>query len=547
MPTQIQAEQSTLSKDEGSFMTISREFWFGEKQSPRPGQSSQRPQPEQSQTTYTSRFFSKPNEAPFQYPPLSPLYYPVYQAPRAAAPLDLPELGLSGSHSSSGSSLALQSRASNVSHMHSSMGKSRSGLTGDPERQKIALQNMAQNWNECIRIAEVEFHEANREITRLENELHYAGEALDMAWQDVSERDSLIQESEARCKKLQDEVSCAENEVQRLHVEVKFLRLDLENSQKNATAIHDMYREDRARMNEAIAEQQHLFSRARDLYNETDKELQKERGSRTAEVKALEQALEYSQKEREELKSCTERHRAEAQKVNAGNETAYFEERPSEESLVSIRPQRAGPKYPDGLGDFATVDVHAQGERFRRKVVVASPVLEAPSPAPPPSVAQERARRREGAAPRPILRSTISSMQDIEPARALTDHNQYNRPVIAKVGSTAGGINQEAVEQIRSVFVQPGPKRQAWDLPTVKDFTTIEDFTKEISSDNKLDATLSKKHSITSVVKAEDADPVPKRIKSEESQNPPEHKAQKDVRTPKQHRVIKTDSRKQKV
>ncbi|KAF4970460.1 hypothetical protein FSARC_2538 [Fusarium sarcochroum] len=206
-----------------------------------------------------------------------------------------------------------QSRASNISKKRSTRRKSRPQPRSNPNRKKIAMQNVAEHWNECIQIAEAERDEANGVITRLEDEVHYAEKVLNETLQLVSEKESSIQESEARYKKLQEERSQAEKDTQRLQSEVESLRSDLAKSQKDASAIHEKYRKNRSKLNEAIAEQQDLYTRARNLFQETSEELRKEKDSRAADAKAVEQALEASHKKREELKSCIERYRAETE------------------------------------------------------------------------------------------------------------------------------------------------------------------------------------------------------------------------------------------
>jgi chromosome segregation ATPase len=172
------------------------------------------------------------------------------------------------------------------------------------------MQNVAQHWNECIQIAEAERHEAIQEIVRLEDKVNHTKEVLRKSMQVLTEKDSKIQESERRCHKLEKEGSLAEKERQKLYVELESLRSDLAKSQDHAKSMQERYRKNRAKLNEAIEEQQALFSRTRVLHQETNEELQKEKDRRAADAKAVEVALEASQKKREELKNCIEEYRA---------------------------------------------------------------------------------------------------------------------------------------------------------------------------------------------------------------------------------------------
>ncbi|KAM0418010.1 hypothetical protein ACHAPD_004360 [Fusarium lateritium] len=212
-----------------------------------------------------------------------------------------------------------QSRESNVSRKRSSRRKDRSRTTVDPERKKLAMQNVAQHWNECIQISEAERIEAAKEIARLEDEVHNAEEALEMSRQLISEKDAAIQELTDLHKSQEEEGSLVEKESQKLLNEVESLRSDLAKSHEDKEAIHEKYRKNRAKLNEAITEQQDLFNRSRARCDEIA-ELQKDKEKRDIDVKAVELALEASRKKREELKSCVEQYRAEteqeAQKKN---------------------------------------------------------------------------------------------------------------------------------------------------------------------------------------------------------------------------------------
>ena len=154
-----------------------------------------------------------------------------------------------------------------------------------------------------------------------------------------------------------------------------------------------------------------------------------------------------------------------------GTESAHFQEQRHEGLLTGCQTRGTAVEQSTSLNDLSTINVHVQGDRYRRKVVVTSPALEASLPAPPPSVAQEQQRRRDPTVPRPILRSTTASTQDAELVRAAVNHDQYNRPVMARTSSAAGGANPFMVEQIRSGLIPTKPRDQGWDFPTLEDFT----------------------------------------------------------------------------
>ncbi|PNP80864.1 hypothetical protein FNYG_05836 [Fusarium nygamai] len=206
------------------------------------------------------------------------------------------------------------SRSSNISRKRSAKQRVCPRPTFEPDRKKIAMQNVAEYWNECIQIAEAERQEALQEITILEDKLQHTQKALDESVQLISEKDSAIGDSKSRLDKLQEEGSQAEKETQRLQGEIESLRSDLIKSRDHEAATHEKYRKHRAKLNEAIKEQQDLFSRVRNLHKEANDELQKERDRREKEAKAVELALEDSHRKREELKSCIEKYRSESEK-----------------------------------------------------------------------------------------------------------------------------------------------------------------------------------------------------------------------------------------
>jgi chromosome segregation ATPase len=197
------------------------------------------------------------------------------------------------------------------------------------------MQNVAEYWNECIQIAEAERQEALQEITILEDKLQHTQKALEESVQLISEKDSAIGDLKSRLDKLQEEGSLAEKEIQRLQGEIDSLRSDLIKSRDHEAATHEKYRKHRAKLNEAIKEQQDLFSRVRNLHKEANDELQKERDRRETEAKAVELALEDSHRKREELKSYIEKYRSESeQKAKKRKITDYVVSQPEADCIA---------------------------------------------------------------------------------------------------------------------------------------------------------------------------------------------------------------------
>ncbi|PTD05157.1 hypothetical protein FCULG_00002136 [Fusarium culmorum] len=92
--SQIHVKRFSVPKEDVSISNISEGFSFGAKKPPRPGQFSERPKTEQSQTNETSKFFHSTSTVP-RIPPPNPPRPPSIRIPRPP-PLDLPEIGLVG-------------------------------------------------------------------------------------------------------------------------------------------------------------------------------------------------------------------------------------------------------------------------------------------------------------------------------------------------------------------------------------------------------------------------------------------------------------------
>jgi hypothetical protein len=155
-----------------------------------------------------------------------------------------------------------------------------------------------------------------------------------------------------------------------------------------------------------------------------------------------------------------------------------YSDRHGKPSTVEIS-GRATPGTSQVLGTSPTQDWE------RRRVVVQSPSGSIRSPSPPPSIEQERKRRRAGFETQSILRvSAISdatgssallgskSVVPEQPSRGLFDlmkgHSRYFRPITSTSPATLPTANSGIVEQIRAGLTQS--QNLSWSLPTLGDF-----------------------------------------------------------------------------
>ena len=165
-----------------------------------------------------------------------------------------------------------------------------------------------------MRIAEDERDDANWEIERLQREMRQQDEKLIKSLQLLFEKDVQFQATQAHCIELETQGAQVTTENQRLSGEVGSLRDQLGESKKRAASLGDKSRAYRAKLNEAIAEQQALFLRSRAFYQEAQQELQKENSSRAVNAQAIDKALETSRQKREEMKQCFEEFRVETER-----------------------------------------------------------------------------------------------------------------------------------------------------------------------------------------------------------------------------------------
>ena len=172
----------------------------------------------------------------------------------------------------------------------------------DPERKQTAMHQVAQYWNECMQIAADERDEANWEIEQLQNEINRQGKELKHTIELLSGKSTELQQIDARCKELEDKENQVKAKNQQLNDELTVLRDEISESKKRASTFGEKSRTYKAKLNEAIAEQQALFVRSRTLYQECQAELEKEKSSRVEYTLEVDKALEDSLRKREQLK-----------------------------------------------------------------------------------------------------------------------------------------------------------------------------------------------------------------------------------------------------
>ncbi|KAK5995138.1 hypothetical protein PT974_03533 [Cladobotryum mycophilum] len=208
--------------------------------------------------------------------------------------------------------LRSQSRASTIPKKKASAHKHRS--RPDPDRKMIAMNQVAEHWNECVRITEDETIQANLEIERLQEDLHFQGQQLQESRVTLDHINEELHNVESLYKKLQDDDSRVIGENKTLSNEIESLRNELSESKSRSETLADKYRTYKSRLSEAIREQKDLFISCRNQYQEMIGQLRKESERKIVDSEAVDKALDESRKKREEMKKCIGELRVQTQR-----------------------------------------------------------------------------------------------------------------------------------------------------------------------------------------------------------------------------------------
>ena len=184
------------------------------------------------------------------------------------------------------------------------------------------MHQVAQYWNECLRISEEEKLLADSEVERLQETLRVQDSKLDESRSMLRDKEGQIKRFQERCEGLEDQGQRASDDRKRLDAEAQSLRNQLSESQERATVLEEKYRTYRLKLNEAISEQQNLFRRSQTYYQDAMAELHREKEKHFTDSEAIEKALETSHKKREEIKNCMDEFRAESRRECQQSEPA---------------------------------------------------------------------------------------------------------------------------------------------------------------------------------------------------------------------------------
>lgn len=196
------------------------------------------------------------------------------------------------------------SRTSNISIKRSST--EHRCRNPDPERKKVLMHQVARYWNECIGLADEEKEQAKAEIDQLRFDLQQRQTQLHEAQQQLRRERENSQRMEDALKQVEQKNAEQSRETQHLTEELSSVREQLASSKEKAGIIKAKSRAYRAKLNEAILEQQRLFVQAKDFYSSSIQQLREENDKRDSQHRAVEEALANTGRKREQLKQCLE-------------------------------------------------------------------------------------------------------------------------------------------------------------------------------------------------------------------------------------------------
>lgn len=184
------------------------------------------------------------------------------------------------------------------------------------------MTHVSEYLNQCLEMNNYEFAEARSETQRLRGNIQHQETELEKSRALLDEKDAKLSETEKRYKALLEQDTRVLGDNKSLNSELESLRQQLSEEKKRSEMLKEKHQESRSRLNDAIKEQQNLFSRSRDLCKETMDQLRKDKADKTLASNAVDKALEASQKKRAEMKQCLEEYRLQADKDIQQSETS---------------------------------------------------------------------------------------------------------------------------------------------------------------------------------------------------------------------------------
>ncbi|KAG9254678.1 uncharacterized protein F5Z01DRAFT_673825 [Emericellopsis atlantica] len=173
---------------------------------------------------------------------------------------------------------------------------------------------MAEHWNVCIQICEDEKNQAVEHIGKLEEILMQRDESLLEAHAALVNQESLSRGLKDQLEELQVKRNESSKQEQAMSAEIRKLREQLSASQVRTAELGEKYKICKTKINEAIKEQQDLYTRSNEHCKRLKIELERAELERNEKTAAVDEALQLSRQKREEMRILVQQRLAELEK-----------------------------------------------------------------------------------------------------------------------------------------------------------------------------------------------------------------------------------------
>lgn len=176
------------------------------------------------------------------------------------------------------------------------------------------MGKVVDHWNEVLQMSEQDLDNANNHIIHLEEDISQKAQQLEGAEARLLERERHIQDFEERWKNVEDDQANAFRTNEGLTGQVESLREELTKSRTRVNTATEKCKTYKEKINQAIHEQQQLYQRSRSYYESVLHELKAEEQKKATRSTEVDNALELSQKKREEMHRAFNEFQASARK-----------------------------------------------------------------------------------------------------------------------------------------------------------------------------------------------------------------------------------------
>lgn len=165
-------------------------------------------------------------------------------------------------------------------------------------------------WNEAIELRDKDLEQAKDHIDHLVEDVAAKSEALLAAKSDLSKLQTHVREVDERCKGMKEEQAIKSRRNEDLSLEIQSLLGKLTESEARIANTDSKYKQYKKKINQTISEQQELYKRSRDHYDNVLQEVKLAEQRKVDKANEVDSALQVSQQKREELREAFKEFRA---------------------------------------------------------------------------------------------------------------------------------------------------------------------------------------------------------------------------------------------